>query len=56
MDFFDKTWKKGENRTSEHHHRTFHLQNSLGIKFQLKLTVLTFWSKLTQKEYFQSKK
>ena len=40
----------------EHHHRILHIRNRLGTKFQPKLTVLTFWTKLTQKEYFQSKK
>ena len=33
-----------------------YIQNSLGTKFQLKLTILNFWTKLTQKGYFHSKK
>ena len=28
----------------------------VGTKFQLKLTILSFWTKLTRKGYFQSKK
>ena len=28
----------------------------VGTKFQLKLTILNFWTKLTQKSHFQSKK
>ena len=31
-------------------------QNSLGTKYQLKLTILNSWTKLTQKGYFHSKK
>ena len=31
-------------------------QISLDIKFRLKLTLLNFWIKLTQKGYFQTKK
>ena len=31
-----------------------HTRNSLGTKFQLKLT-LNFWTKLTQNRYFQPK-
>ena len=45
-----------QNRISEYPHRILHIQNSVGIKFQLKLTILNFWSKLTQKGYFQFKK
>ena len=29
-----------------------HLRFSLGTKFQLKLTIVIFWTKFTQKEYF----
>ena len=32
------------------------MQNSLGAEFQLKLIILNFWTKLTQKGYFQYKK
>ena len=44
-----------ENRKSEHHHGILHIWINLGIKFQLKLIILTFWTKLTQERYFQSK-
>ena len=56
MNFFQKTCKKDLNRTSEHHHQTSHIRKSLRIKFQLKLTVFNFYTKLTQKRCFQSKK
>ena len=52
IDFFNKTCKKGLYRTSEHHHRILHIRNSLGNKFKLKLTILSFWTKYTQKGYF----
>ena len=48
--------KKVYNIISEHHHRILHIRNSLGIKFKLKLTILDFWTRLTQKGYFLSKK
>ena len=32
-----------------------HIQNIPGTNFQVKLTILHFWTKLTQTEYFQSK-
>ena len=48
--------KTNKNRTREHHHQILHIQNSLGIKFQLKLTILNVWTKLIQQEYIQSKK
>ena len=48
--------KTNKNRTSESHHQILHIQNSLGIKFQLKLTILNLLTKLTQQEYIQSKK
>ena len=50
--FFDrrlgisKWYSKGINET----------QRSLGIKFQVKLPILTFWTKFTLKGYFWSKK
>ena len=40
----------------EHHHRILHNLNRLGTKFQLKLTILNFWTKFAKKWYFQSKK
>ena len=48
--------KKNKNRVSEHHHQVLHLQNSLGIKFQLKLTILNLWTRLTQQVFIESKK
>ena len=42
-----------QNRISEYPHRILHIQNSLSIKFQLKLETVNFWSKLTQKGYSQ---
>ena len=40
-----------ENMTIEFHHRS-----SLGTKFQRKLKIVIFWTKLTKKKYFQSTK
>ena len=56
MHFLDKTCKKKVwNWKKELHHRILHIPNILGIKIQDKLTILIFWTKLTQKGYFQSK-
>ena len=44
-----------ENRKNEHHHKILHIFISLGTKFQLKLIILSFWIKFTQKRYFQLK-
>ena len=33
-----------------------HIRNSLATKYQLKLKILNFWTKSTQKGYFRSKK
>ena len=41
-----------ENRKSEYHHRILHIWISLGTKFQLKLIILSFWTKFTQKKVF----
>ena len=41
---------------SEHHDGNLHIRNSVGVKFQLKLIILSLRSKLTPKKYFQSKK
>ena len=43
-----KNWK------SEHHHWILHIQISLGTKFQLKLTILIFLTRFTQKGFFWS--
>ena len=32
-----------------------HIRNKLGTKFELKLTILIFWTKLTPQKYFQFK-
>ena len=39
----------------EHHHRFLHIWISLSTKFQPKLKILSFWTKFTQKGYFQWK-
>ena len=44
-----------KNRKSEHHHGILHIWISLGTKFQLKLIILSFWTKFTQERYFQLK-
>ena len=50
---FWKTCKNGPKQKSDHHHhhhhhRILHAPNSLGIKFQHKLKILSFWTKLIQ--------
>ena len=45
-----------KNSKSESHHWILYIWISLDMKFQLKLTILIFWTKFTQKVYFQSKK
>ena len=47
--------KSSKTEKSEHHHRVIHFWNSLGAKFQLKLTTSNIWAKLTQKWYFWCK-
>ena len=44
-----------ENRTNEHHHEILHIWVILGTKSQLKLIIVSFWTKFTKKKYFQSK-
>ena len=39
-----KLTKKGLKQKSEHHHQILSRGNSLGIKFQSKLTILNFWT------------
>ena len=53
--FLDKTRKKGLKWKSEHHYKNLHIEISLATKFCLKLTILNFWIKLTQKGYFRTK-
>ena len=43
-----------KNGESEQHDWIQHVQISLSTKFQLKLENLIFWTKFSQKEYFQS--
>ena len=45
-----------KSRKSKHHHRILQIRISLATKFQLKLIILSFWTKFAQKECFQSKK
>ena len=40
---------------NEHDHWISHVQIKVGTKFQLKVTILNFWTKIGQKEYFHSK-
>ena len=54
-EFSEKTCKNGPKQKSDHHHhhhhhhhRILHVRNSLGIKFQHKLKILSFWTKLIQ--------
>ena len=44
-----------KNRKSKHHHWIPLIQISLGTKFQLKLTILNFLTRFTQKGFFWSK-
>ena len=59
FDFLDQICSKRlfaiKNRKSKHHHQILHIRIGLPTKFQLKLIILIFWTKFTQKEYFQSK-
>ena len=44
-----------KNRRSERHHWIPHIWVRLSTKFQLKLTIFSFWITLDKKGYFQSK-
>ena len=44
-----------KNEKSVHYHWTLHIRNSLGTKFQLKLTTLSFWKKLPKKSISRQK-
>ena len=46
---------QAENRKSGHHHWILHIWISLSAKFQLKLTILIFRTKITQKRVFPLK-
>ena len=43
--YIAKIWK------SEHHHWILHIRISFGTKFQLKLTILVFWTKFAQRDF-----
>ena len=50
MEFLDKTCKiRSKTEKSEHDHQILDIQNILGVKFQLGLTILKFWTKLKKK-------
>ena len=50
MEFLDKTCKiRSKAEKSEHDHQILDIQNILGVKFQLRLTILKFWTKLKKK-------
>ena len=44
-----------EKEKSEHQRWVLHIRISLATKFQLKLTILIFWTKFLEKGYFRSK-
>ena len=54
FDFLDKNLPKRvflvKNEKSEHHHWILQIRISLSIKFHLKLTILTFWTKFNWKQ------
>ena len=53
--YFPKKVFPVKNRKSKHHHEILHILITLGTKFQPKLIILSFWTKFTQKRYFQLK-
>ena len=42
-------------RKSEHHHWNLHIWISVVTKFQLKMIILTFWTRFAHNGYFRSK-
>ena len=57
MNSLDKTWKnRSKTEKKEHNYLILHIWNSVGIKLQVKLTILNLWTTLTQKLGFQSEK
>ena len=44
-----------KNEKSEQQHWILYIRISLGIKFHLKMTILIFWTKLSQTGYFHPK-
>ena len=59
LDFLDQICSQRvflvEDRKNEHHHWILHIRIILNTQFQLKLMILIFWTKFTQKWYFRSK-
>ena len=51
MYFLDKTCQIRSKKN-----QILHIRNNLGAKFQLKLTIVDFWIKLIQEQYFWSTK
>ena len=51
MDFLDKACKN-RFKTEKNHHRILHIRNSLGTKFQLKLTILIFFDQIYPRREF----
>ena len=52
----EKICKKSSNRKSEFYHQILYIQNSLGTKLQLKLTILNLLTKSIKNGHFQSQK
>ena len=50
---FSKKSISGPNRKSSHHHWILHIRLRLGFKFQLKLTILIFWTNFFPTLVFQ---
>ena len=55
MDILEKTCKE-KSKTEKVNITIDFYMFEIGTKFQLKLKILNFWTKLTQKGYFRSKK
>ena len=52
MNFLDRACKKVVyNKKIEYNHQILHIQNSLGAKFQLKLTIFKFWIEVIKKGF-----
>ena len=52
---FTKKGVLGKKQQKNHHHCILHIRISLGTKCQLKLTILIFWTKISQKGCSRSK-
>ena len=59
FDFLDHICPKRvfpiKSRKIEHHHWILHIRINVGIKFQVKLILLTFWTKFAQKSISHQK-